>query len=411
MENKNCIFAAGSVSCSLVSIILAILGTGPSFWAGSVCLALIAGGCMYGLMVQYMHEKEEQAQMNASVKDVLNLQVKNTQDVAKKIETMPKDLQEAIVAIRGELRSNTEEQCKNLQVVLDQIQTIPTILKQSIDDMNEKTKKQFNDMQQQDIDKYNQLVRNVQKNVDKILSEWRQQTTAQLNKIQQATIELEKVPGIMGKTVNDIDNNLRLHTKKQHQNLQVLIEQLQTMPEVMKDGMNIMNGDMKSQMDRQLSEIQHVCEQLNTISEAMKKEVSNGVNAVNETFDGTNKILQTIPEEVKNSYTIIQDKLSKQMEDYLLTLQQTNEDFEDMMKKIERGIGDNLGDIKDAFDETRDGMSEAVDVLKEKEKDISNDVNTLASQYKEFEKFTNALVKQLTDLSEKDQRYWKDFIK
>lgn len=99
------------------------------------------------------------------------------------------------------------------------------------------------------------------------------------------------------------------------------------------------------------------------------------------------------------------------MEDYLLTLQQTNEDFEDMMKKIERGIGDNLGDIKDAFDETRDGMSEAVDALKEKEKDISNDVNTLASQYKEFEKFTNALVKQLTDLSEKDQRYWKDFIK
>lgn len=91
-------------------------------------------------MVQYMHEKEEQAQMNASVKDVLNLQVKNTQDVAKKIETMPKDLQEAIVAIRGELRSNTEEQCKNLQVVLNQIQTIPTILKQSIDDMNEKTK-------------------------------------------------------------------------------------------------------------------------------------------------------------------------------------------------------------------------------------------------------------------------------
>lgn len=199
MENKNCIFAAGSVSCSLVSIILAILGTGPSFWAGSVCLALIAGGCMYGLMVQYMHEKEEQAQMNASVKDVLNLQVKNTQDVAKKIETMPKDLQEAIVAIRGELRSNTEEQCKNLQVVLDQIQTIPSILKQSIDDMNEKTKKQFNDMQQQDIDKYNQLVRNVQKNVDKILSEWRQQTTAQLNKIQQATIELEKSSWYYGK--------------------------------------------------------------------------------------------------------------------------------------------------------------------------------------------------------------------
>lgn len=161
--------------------------------------------------------------------------------------------------------------------------------------MNEKTKKQFNDMQQQDIDKYNQLVRNVQKNVDKILSEWRQQTTAQLNKIQQATIELEKVPGIMGKTVNDIDNNLKLHTEKQHQNLQVLIEQLQTMPEVMKDGMNIMNGDMKSQMDRQLSEIQHVCEQLNTISEAMKKEVSNGVNAVNETFDGTNKIILPDP--------------------------------------------------------------------------------------------------------------------
>lgn len=90
MENKNCIFAAGSVSCSLVSIILAILGTGPSFWAGSVCLALIAGGCMYGLMVQYMHEKEEQAQMNASVKDVLNLQVKNTQDVAKKMKQCQK---------------------------------------------------------------------------------------------------------------------------------------------------------------------------------------------------------------------------------------------------------------------------------------------------------------------------------
>ena len=212
MENKNCIFAAGSVSCSLISIILAILGNEPVFWAGSVCFALAAGGCVYGLMVQYMHEKEEQAQMNASVKDVLNLQVKNTQDVAKKIETMPKDLQEAIVAIRGELRSNTEEQCKNLQVVLNQIQTIPTILKQSIDDMNEKTKKQFNDMQQQDIDKYNKLVQNVQKSVDKILSEWRQQTTAQLNKIQQATIELEKIPGIMEKTVNDIDNNLKLHT-------------------------------------------------------------------------------------------------------------------------------------------------------------------------------------------------------
>lgn len=103
----------------------------------------------------------------------------------------------------------------------------------------------------------------------------------------------------MEKTVNDIDNNLKLHTEEQHQNLQVLIEQLQTMPEVMNDAMSIMNGDMKSQMDRQLSEIQHVCERLNAISEAMKKEVSNGVNAVNETFNGTNKILQTIPEEVK----------------------------------------------------------------------------------------------------------------
>ena len=164
-------------------------------------------------------------------------------------------------------------------------------------------------------------------------------------------------------------------------------------------------------MDKQLASLQTITHDIDQITITVEKNIKEGVKETNQTFAQTNKILQTIPAEIKQSQASAHDELEKQMTEYMNVLRQAQEDFADTLKKLNRSLGDNIEDMNDSFSDTRDSVADAAEAIKTNEDTIASQITELAKQYKDFQNFANALIKELTDLSKADQKYWKEFLK
>lgn len=365
MTPRDGFFASECLLFGLLSIVFIMIGQNAPFIAAAVVSALLASGCFSQFFRQYLKEKnqlkeEKELRHQAMQKQLTAIQTDNQ----KQNEEALQQIQANAQLMQETMKTQMERQLKGLQNVVEKLQQLPELQKQHLSELDQNMMQQLT--KQKDI---------LQKQVNRQLAEQQEVDERQTAAFQEVINEIKTMPALMKETVENIDKV------------------------------------WQKQMDKQLASLQTITHNIDQITIKVEKNIKEGVKETNQTFAQTNKILQTIPVEIKQSQASAHDELEKQMTEYMNVLRQAQEDFADTLKKLNRSLGDNIEDMNDSFSDTRDSVADAAEAIKTNEDTIASQITELAKQYKDFQNFANALIKELTDLSKADQKYWKEFLK